>query len=522
MSFKMKKIIYINIIIIATSFYSCREKIIEADFEDVKRKSIYSYLVENKDEFSDFISIIERGGIDETLRAYNPNGNGYTLFAPNNEAIDQFIQQSEQFSSLNDLLNNQEYVDVFSRYHVVSMKANTNEFPFGSFMEPSLSDDYLTVSFIVENDISYYMINNQARVIKSNIEVSNGYIHHIQTVLKPIIFTTYQWLEESAGFSIFKSAVDLTGLQSVIDINMKELETPEPVTLMVEHDSIYNKIGIKSVSDLIDVISPGNSNYTDESNPLYNFVGYHVLNGRYFIDNFFGVATNYTTFSETPLNINGLGLDLEINKGKEIFDTIVNQSDTTIINYIKFLYDESNVITQSGAIHFIDRMMKQHTPSRANMIFEFREESLLFKYQAREGTFQLDDKELLNYINWFGSDLFYVNLGEQNTTARGGDYLMLNGNFSISYSIPKIVQGKYRIFLGADALNNENAVIELFVDGKVVGGLINLTTGGTFSQPFRKIEIGTVDFNRYARHLVEIYPVIPGRFLWDYIQFEPY
>jgi len=317
--------------------------------------------------------------------------------------------------------------------------------------------------------------------------------------------------------------VDLTGLQPLIDINLKESETLEPITLLLEHDSVFYKKGINSISDLKKAISPGKDNYTDVSHPLYNFVAYHILTGRFYIDDFFEVATNYSTFSEAPLNINGLGLDLIINKGKEVFDTIINQSDTTIIDYIRFLYDESNAITQSGPIHFIDQIMKQQLPSRANRIFEFKEEISFFNYRQKSlGLLQIEDKTILNYLEWSGSDLFYVNAGEQNSTSRNGDYLQLDGTFSISYSISKIVQGRYRIFLGADAFSKENAFVELLVDGKKVGGLVDLTSGGTSARPFQKIEIGTIDFNRYSEHVVKINSVIPGRFLWDYVQFEPY
>jgi len=523
MSFEMKIVKCIALFFIVILSCSCEKNVLEANFEDVEKKSIYDYLIENKDEFSGFISILEKGGIDKTLSAYNPNGTGYTLFAPNNLALEQFIKQSQQFTSLNDILKDQEFVDVFSRYHVVSMKANTNEFPFGSFAQPTLSDDYLTVSFFVEKDTSYYKINNQATVIKPNIEVSNGYVHHIQTALKPITYTTYEWLGKNQGFTIFKNAVDLTGLQPLIDINLKESETLEPITLLLEHDSVFYKKGINSISDLKKAISPGKDNYTDVSHPLYNFVAYHILTGRFYIDDFFEVATNYSTFSEAPLNINGLGLDLIINKGKEVFDTIINQSDTTIIDYIRFLYDESNAITQSGPIHFIDQIMKQQLPSRANRIFEFKEEISFFNYRQKSlGLLQIEDKTILNYLEWSGSDLFYVNAGEQNSTSRNGDYLQLDGTFSISYSISKIVQGRYRIFLGADAFSKENAFVELLVDGKKVGGLVDLTSGGTSARPFQKIEIGTIDFNRYSEHVVKINSVIPGRFLWDYVQFEPY
>ena len=418
-------------------------------------------------------------------------------------------------------MNNQEYASAFGRYHVVNMGVHTNDFPFGAFSEPTLSGDFLTVSFVIETDTSYYKINNQAAVIYPNIEVSNGYVHLIQTALKPVTFTTYQWLEQNSGTSIFKEAVDLTGLKSLIDINLKDDENLQPVTMLVEPDAIYNKYGVNSVSDLVNMISPNNDDYTNVKNPLYNFVAYHVLSGNLFIDDFEGVSTNYSTFSEIPLSINGNGIDLAINKGKQVYDTIIYQTDTTFIDYIGFLYDESNVITNSGAVHIIDRILTQQPPSRSILTFEFWEEPYITKLRREPGTYLIDNEDALWSIDWSGADLFFVELGDQQSSAWGNDYFEIIGDFTISYKVPKIIQGKYKVFLGAEAFNTQNALVEVFIDGKKVSGLIDLSKGGSSNNPFQRIELGTIDFKKYSTHSVEIRPLIPGRFLWDYIRFEP-
>ncbi|MBT3383274.1 MAG: hypothetical protein HN778_09465, partial [Prolixibacteraceae bacterium] len=517
----MKKIIYILSLFVVVVLSSCQEPERVAGFEDAEQFTIYNYLMENKENFSSFISILEKGGIDKTLSAYNPDGVGYTLFLPDNNAVNDFISKNEQFNSLEAILSNVEYAAAFSRYHVVNMGVHTNDFPFGAFSEPTLSNDFLTVSFVIETDTSYYKINNQAAVIYPNIEVSNGYVHLIQTALQPVTFTSYEWLGLNTGYSIFKAAIDVTGLQSIVDINIKEDENLQPVTMLIEPDAIFQKFGVNSVNDLANLISPDNSDYTNTTNPLYNFVAYHVLTGSMFIDNFEGVSSNYTTFSEIPLNINGNGIDLAINKGKEIYDTIIVQTDSTFIDYIGFLYDESNVLTQSGAIHFIDRIMKQQTPSRSIKTYEFWEEPLITGFRREIGTYLIEDKQSLNSIKWSGADLFFVELGEQNTSAWGNDYLEIEGDFIISYEIPKIIQGKYEVFLGAEAFNSRNALVEVFIDDKKVSGLVDLSIGGSSNYPFQSILLGTIDFQRYDSHKVEIRPLIPGRFLWDYIRFEP-
>lgn len=522
MNFKMKKLIYIFILLVGAIGFSCEEKPIDPKFEKANRNSIRDYLMENKEKFSSFIAILDSGGILSTLGAYNPKADGYTLFAPDNDAINRFINESDQYSSLEDILNDTEFVTAFSKFHVVNVGVRSNEFPFGSFTEPTLSGDYLIVSFIIEQDSAYYKINNQATITKTNIETSNGFVHHIATVLQPITKTSYQILAQNPSLSIFKAAVDLTGLQSFIDFNVKEVENVLPVTMFVEPDFVYKKKGIQSVDQLISLISPGNSDYTNPSNPLYNYVAYHFLTGNFFIDDFVNKNTNYNTMSEIPLNINGNGLDVAINIGKEEFDTIIYQGDTTIVNFIKIIYDESNVVSQSGAIHYIDQILKQYTPSRAIIYFQFYEEPLINTYYQKKGNFLIETESALKTIKWTGPDLFYTAAEGTETNAINGDYLTISGDFTISYHIPRIVQGKYKVVLRAESFNAANAVVEVFVDRKKVGLMVDLSLGSTPTSPFRNIEMGTIELSRYEEHDVEIRSLLPGRFLWDYIRFEPF
>jgi len=494
-------------------------------FEDMIGFTIYDYIVEHEEDFSSFLAILEKGGIDKTLSAYNPEGDDYTLFLPDNNAINSFIQKNSQFGSLNDLLNNQEYVNVFSRYHVINEAIMSDDFPFGAFEEPTLSEDYLTVTFVIEPDTAYYKINNQAPVIFRDIETSNGYIHLISEALTPVTFTTYGWLElHSEEYSIFKEAVDKTGFNTLLDINLKEAELEvQPTTLLLEHDSVYHKHNILSFSDLVTKVSPNSNDFTNNLNLLYNYVGYHILTGNYFLDDFVGEATNYSNNSDIPVNINGTGFDIVINKGKEVFDTIVSAgNDTTYIDYIGFYYDICNIVTQSGSIHFINRMMKQQRPSRAIKTYQFFEEPLILEKREEVGSYILEDPDAMERLDWTGADLFYVKMADETGTAWSDDYLQINGDFTISYTIPKIVQGKYSAFIGAEAITADNALIEVFIDGKKVGGLIDLSYGGSSNYPFPQIELGTVDFLKYSEHTIEIKSLIPGRFLWDYIRFEPY
>jgi len=501
--------------------YACVPEPVEVTFDDQENFTIFDYLEQDTLEYSSFIRIVEKGALKNSLSSYNPYGDGYTLFLPDNDAIDKFIESDSRFSTLNDLLNDLEFCQIFSRYHVVNMSVSSNEFPFGAFTEPTLSGDFLTVSFFIEEDSAYYKINNLSRVIKANIEVSNGYVHEIQTALTPVTKSTYQWLSQNADFSIFSDAIKLTGLASLIDFNLKEIENKEAVTVFIEPDSIYYKRNIKSIDDLVALISPDDNDYTSESNPLNLFVSYHFLKGRYFIDHFVDENTLYSTYSDVPLSVNGIGLDIKMNQGKQIFDTIIFNADTSYIDYVKFIYDESNVISQSGVIHFIDQIMRREIPSATLRTFQFFEEPSLNEYRQKGGGFLLEDEGQFNRLSWSGADLFFVKLADQETNAWNDDYLEINGDFELSYTIPEIIQGNYDVILGADYFNDKNALIEVFIDGKKVGGVIDLTRGGSASNPFKGVKLGQIDIKRYSEHEVTIRPLIPGRFLWDYIRFEP-
>jgi hypothetical protein len=251
------------------------------------------------------------------------------------------------------------------------------------------------------------------------------------------------------------------------------------------------------------------------------FVGYHILNEAVFLNDLSGINTIYNTFADIPININGLGFDILINKGKEFFENRIVNGDTTIIDFVSLYYDESNVVTQSGAIHLIDQILKPHTPSRATVTFQFKEESKLNEYNIKGGTFLIENSSVLNYITWTGADLFYIKSLDVDEVAAGKDYLQINGDFTITYQIPKIIPGKYNVYFMADAFNSQNAMIEVFVDGVKLGGSIDLTQGGSQARPYVYFNPGDIDFKNYENHIIKVKALIPGRLKWDYIQFVP-
>jgi len=242
-------------ILILLFAHSCQwlfpdDETIDANFEDSEDMSIYDFLVENDSLYGNFLKILEAGNVAKTLSAYNPYNQGYTLFLPDTFAVEEYIQSNPNYATLEDLLADTEFVTALAEYHVVNLAIEANDFPFGALPVATMTDDYLTVNFVIEQDSAFYKINNQAPVAIEDLELSNGFIHVLSSVLRPISYTTFDWLADREDYSIFTAAVEATGFSELLSTNIKDdSATQTAVTLLLEPDSIYNKQGIYSMED---------------------------------------------------------------------------------------------------------------------------------------------------------------------------------------------------------------------------------------------------------------------------------
>ena len=196
--------------------------------------------------------------------------------------------------------------------------------------------------------------------------------------------------------------------------------------------------------------------------------------------------------------------------------------DTTIIDYAGFDYDNSNVLTLSGAIHFIDLVLRQVAPNTATQTYEFWDEPLFNEYRQTPGSYLVEDTSSLLHFTWWGADLTFVETGDPEHPAWGGDYILMDGDFIIQYEVPKIVKGIYTVEMRVDNVAGSNALVETYIDGKKVGGLFDLSIGTNSSYPFQWVELGTINFVKYENHTFEIRTLIPGTFRWDVLRFTPY
>jgi len=500
--------------------FSCERNQDDRVFYQEDLIDIAGYIEKNKEKFNRFYDIMNVGELTDPLSAYNPAGDGsFTLFLPTDEAFDRYIQNNSRYSSFHALIQDISFVRELGRYHLVSTGIRTNYFPYGALPDTTATGDMLTIGFSSDLDTTIYKVNNIAPVIIANLEMVNGYIHVIGEVLEPVNFTGYEWLAQNPGYTILSEALKLTGLKDTLSlyITTNKQVVKNMYTILAEHDSIYSRYGIHSIEDLIGKYGTPGKELTDIDNSLYQFTAYHILERSFFLDEFEG-SENYNTYANFPSSINAAGLEIRINQGVDTFSIKISGGDTTWINYIRFFYQESNVLTKNGPIHFISDVMELFNPPRIERTFQFREEPAID--QASETETFIDPDKFVR-INWSGTDyIIYVRQSGTSENAKNPDYIRIEGNFTIEYTMPKILPGRYALKFRAHAFNMENATVQVYLDGKRIGGNYDLTSGGD-DTGYKIITVGEVDFGKYSEHTIKIRALIPGIFIWDFVNFTP-
>ena len=124
------------------------------------------------ESFSTLVQAVEAAGLVETLSAEGP----YTVFAPTNDAFDALPE-----GTLDQLLQpeNQETLAQILTYHVLPLEVPAADVMPGDVETVAGSPITITV-----DDAGNVMVN-EATVVQTDVQASNGVIHVIDQVLLP-------------------------------------------------------------------------------------------------------------------------------------------------------------------------------------------------------------------------------------------------------------------------------------------------------------------------------------------------
>lgn len=128
--------------------------------------------------YDTFIDALQKSKVSTSLQEDGP----YTLFAPNQSAFQEFEQElAKRNSSLISLFSNEDETRKLVNRHIIpgrvdheeiiNMAGGKIETIDGNFLKIKMSDNKLFIE--------------DAEVLRTDIEASNGFIHEINKVLAP-------------------------------------------------------------------------------------------------------------------------------------------------------------------------------------------------------------------------------------------------------------------------------------------------------------------------------------------------
>jgi uncharacterized surface protein with fasciclin (FAS1) repeats len=518
------------VLLLSAFLFSCIEEKEPGKFVGDELISITSILESDtyKENFSKFVELLEVAGHKSTLYAFESRGRGYTLFAPTNAAIDDFVASSAEFDSFESLKSNKAYVTSLVRYHVLMRETSTVDFPFGALPDTTASGDFLTTSFSTDLNSSepVYLVNNRAKIININVRASNGYIHMIDKVLIPNVYTMKEWLTVNAeifGLTIFKQAMVETGVIDMMPLYVtREGRTYRNyLTLWVEPDAVFNRKGIFSFDDL-KARYDDTGDITDAANGLNRFMRYHIMSSAaYMNDLLYDGSKLFETLADYPLVIANNRFIL-LNPFGPLNDTIDNKP----VNYVSVLFEQSNNTTLNGPIHLIGGLLDLKKTVPSYYTDDFENEPLIQEVRNRFGNSNniqfFDRYEDLSQMTVAGVPYFlyviqnFINTRDRvretdpnvQVTIRDNNLLEFYGDFTISYNTPKIPPGRYRLRVVLNRNQNSGATVQFSWNNLPVGPPIDTSVGANVSI----VDLGEVELFDYTSHVFGFDATRSGRF----------
>lgn len=459
----------------------------------------------------------------------------YTCFVPSNKAVEAYLTK-KGVAKVTEL--NIEEAKLLVRYHTIKgAKYSSVDFQEGLIPDTTATGDYLSTSF--SNLGGAVLVNMEATVTKT-IQVTNAYVHIVNAVLTPVTETLWNKLQ-AADFSIFKQAVELTGLSEMLNTIVKMEESANGVllqrkyryTLFAVPNSIFNANGINDIEALKTYLN-AQSDYSSTSNELNKYVSYHLVNQQISYSVLSAFAADDKVRSK---NINTMAPNQLIN--------IRDVSNVLYINYNQTnaqgtRLSQINLNCKNGVMHVVDGLMPVESPKPTKVQWELTAYpeigAIIPNYRITPGnstyTYYLLNNAFASYVSLTVPEsrqgLAYVLANKNEAEFKKSiysDYLIVSlGMFGwVEMQSPAIVAGKYNIYIEHYNFKaaEKQGKLSFIVDGNYVGGQVTTIGNSKTSDKFTKTLIGQVVFSETTTHKLRILAGDTFSSYLDCLTFEP-
>ena len=258
--------------------------------------------------FKTLTKVLTSAELVETLRGEGP----FTVFAPTDGAFDKL--PADVTSNLLRPENSEELVNVL-KYHVLAGSVR-----LAGALEAegakTISGDRISVTF-TDGKVKV----NDASLINSDIQCSNGVIHVIDSVLLPPKPATdlVAIAKKSGNFSTLLSAVEAAGLSDT-------LSSASEVTILAPTDEAFNKLPKGTLESLL---KPENRK------ALQKILAMHVLNGK--------ISAGDALNEKQAMSFSGESLTFKV------MDGFLKVNSSTIVS--------TDIAADNGVIHVLDSVL---------------------------------------------------------------------------------------------------------------------------------------------------------------------
>ncbi len=464
------------------------------------------YIEQHSDEYSEFGKIIKQEGTASLLSVRGP----YTLFLPTDDAMKAYyrekgVDENDGFPCVTDA--DTAFLRSLVYNHLVVSSIATSDIGLGALPVTNALGDYIVSEF----QGSEIILNKKSRITKRDIPVANGLIHRIDHVIEPLTKSVYDVIASNPGLSIFTEGLRLTGIRdtlSIIEFPYGNATARCRYTILAVPDTLYKRMGINNVNDLIALYAEPGATSPDDimklNNGFYRYIEYHCMNGTYYLSDF-------TTKFYPILSVdNFISVTIEN-------DYKLNLEPKTKI-YTGFYIEQSNVPSKNGAIHIVNDLLPVNSPERMPIIMETTD-FLDMKQGDYFGSFYMkwsDGENTFAKIKWVGDYLEYYYKAIQSENINY-DCLSMLGWWEISVTFPKIPKGKYTVWIYQPGWNDVTDCV-VYVDGEktkyIYTGPMGTGSGGLQ-------QVADVEFLTTAEHTITLRNVSSGGLFWDYVKFIP-
>ena len=254
---------------------SCKEDIDESNLYTFTGETIEDYLLNRSDQFSHFNYILSRIDYDKILSAYGT----YTCFAPNNEAVAQYLDSLYHdpvnvnvphngltAPGIEGLGEDNPKADSLCRdialYHLLNTKIMGVNMGNGMTIKTMLGRD---INTSIDSLSGALLVSRDSRVTSMDNELENGVLHEIDHVItRSNMLVCGEMDNQTSGYELFSQALKLTGLaDSLSNISHTDFDKVDNkmgfyvpskcemgYTIFAETDDVLAENGITNITQL--------------------------------------------------------------------------------------------------------------------------------------------------------------------------------------------------------------------------------------------------------------------------------